>query len=355
MTSPLILEAFKRYDEGMTMKEIEIWLNQQGLKSRQGRAMSYYSVEHMLKNRRYIGEIRFRDVVIPDAIPAIVPKDLFDRVQAQMEKNKKAPARHKAEDDYLLTTKLFCGHCGAYLFGECGTSHTQKLYHYYKCVNTKKRRTCTKKPVKKKWIEDLVVNLTMKMVMDDGVIDAITAMVMSMQDQENTTLPLLEQQLRVTETGIENMLNAIQQGILTKATKGRLDALEAAKEELEARIACEKLAKPRVSEEFVRFWLHKFRRLDATQQSHRKMLIDTFINAIYLYDDKMVMTFNYKDGEKTISLAEVETALAEWEKGSDMECSGEPVLRTVMCGVFCYNETEITKKNVKSARLFFET
>ena len=119
MTAPLILEAFQRYDEGLTMKEIEIWLNEQGLKSRQGRAMSYNSVEHMLKNRRYIGEIRFRDVIIPDAIPAIVPKDLFDRVQAQIEKNKKAPARHKAEDDYLLTTKLFCGRCGAYLFGEC--------------------------------------------------------------------------------------------------------------------------------------------------------------------------------------------------------------------------------------------
>ena len=38
-----------------------------------------------------------------------------------MEKNKKAPARHKAEDDYLLTTKLFCEYCGAYLCGESGT------------------------------------------------------------------------------------------------------------------------------------------------------------------------------------------------------------------------------------------
>ena len=35
----------------------------------------------MLKNRRYIGELSFRDIVVPDAIPVIVPKDLFDRVQ----------------------------------------------------------------------------------------------------------------------------------------------------------------------------------------------------------------------------------------------------------------------------------
>ena len=42
-------------------------------------------------------------------------------------KNKKAPARHKAEDDYLLTTRLFCGYCGAYLCGESGTSRTGKI------------------------------------------------------------------------------------------------------------------------------------------------------------------------------------------------------------------------------------
>lgn len=55
----------------------------------------------------------FPDTVVPDAIPAIVPKDLFDRVQKRLEKNKRAPAHGKADEEYLLTTKLFCGKCGA--------------------------------------------------------------------------------------------------------------------------------------------------------------------------------------------------------------------------------------------------
>ena len=67
--------------------------------------------EMCIRDREYT----YRDVVVPDGIPAIVPQDLFDRVQEKLAKNKKAPARHKAEDDYLLTTKLFCGYCGAYL------------------------------------------------------------------------------------------------------------------------------------------------------------------------------------------------------------------------------------------------
>ena len=99
--------------------------------------MTNNSVQHLLKNRRYMGEYAYRDIVVSDGIPAIVPKDLFERVQEKLVKNKKAPARHKAEDDYLLTTKLFCGYCGAYLCGEAGTSRNGTVHHYYKCVSVK--------------------------------------------------------------------------------------------------------------------------------------------------------------------------------------------------------------------------
>ena len=307
------------------MTQIRDWLNGQGAKNTRGQKMTYNSIQHLLNNRRYIGEYTYRDIVVPDAIPAIVPQDLFDRVQEKLAKNKKAPARHKAEDDYLLTTKLFCGYCGAYLCGESGTSHTGNVHHYYKCVSVKKKRTeCHKKSVKKEWIEDLVVNETMKMVMDDTAIEAIVSMLMDLQDRENVNLPLYEQQLREADTAIQNLLNAIQQGILTKSTKGRLEELEATKEELETKIACEKLAKPKVSAEFMTFWLHRFRKLDVRQKSHRKMLIDTFVNAIFLYDDKMVITFNYKEGTTTITFDDLKAALDGKNTGSDLDCLTAP-------------------------------
>ena len=245
-------------------------------------------------------------------------------MQEKIERNKKAPARHKAEDDYLLTTKLFCGYCGAYLCGESGKSRNGTVHHYYKCVSVKKKRTdCKKKPVRKQWLEDLVVNEVMKVVMDDKAVEAIVSMVMDLQDKENTSLPLYEQQLQEAQRGIDNLLNAIQQGILTKSTKARLEELEAMKEDLEIKIANEKIAKPRISPEFVTFWLHKFRKLDVCQQSHRKMLIDAFVNAIYLYDDKMVITFNYKDGTRTIALDDVKEAVKK-NTGSDLDCLGAP-------------------------------
>ena len=325
LTAPFVLEAFKMYDEGSTMKVIRDWLNEKGVKNSRGNPLSYSTIQHMLNNRRYIGEYAYRDIIIPDGVPAIVTQDLFDRVQEKLAKNKKAPARHKAEDDYLLTTKLFCGYCGAYLCGESGTSRTGTVHHYYKCVSVKKKRTeCHKKPVKKQWIEDQVIDATMRMVMDDKAIEAIVSMLMELQDRENTNLPLYEQQLHETEMAIQNLLNAIQQGILTKSTKTRLEELEAAKEELEIKIANEKLAKPKISAEFMTFWLHRFRKLDVTQKSHRKMLIDTFVNAIFLYDDKMLLTFNYKDGTKTIIFSDVQDIASREENGSNMDCLAEP-------------------------------
>ena len=323
LTSPFVLESFTKYRDGLTMKEIRDWLNENGIKNPVGGAFTYNSVEHMLKNRRYIGELKFRDVVVPDAIPPIVPLELFEDVQEKIAKNKKAPARRKAEDDYLLTTKLHCGCCGALMFGESGTSRTGEVHRYYKCATAKKHKGCKKKTVRKQWLEDLVVNQTMQLVRDDAAMESIIAKVMELQDRENTNLPLYEKQLRDAESGIQNMLNAIQAGILTSSTKERLEQLEETKRELEARIAEEKLAKPKVTEEFIRFWLLRFRKLDMSLKDQRQALVDTFINAIYLYDDKVLITFNYKEGTQTITFEEAAQAASKGN-GSDLDCIPAP-------------------------------
>ena len=323
LTSPFVLESFRKYNEGSTMKEIRDWLNENGIKNPVGGAFTYNSVEHMLKNRRYIGELKFRDVVVPDAIPPIIPLELFEDVQEKIAKNKKAPARRKAEDDYLLTTKLFCGYCGALMFGESGTSRTGEVHRYYKCATAKKHKGCKKKTVRKQWLEDLVVNQTMQLVKDDAAMESIIAKVMELQNKENTNIPLYEKQLRDAESGIQNMLNAIQVGILTSSTKERLEQLEETKRELEARIAEEKLAKPKVTEEFIRFWLLRFRKLDMSLKDQRQALVDTFINAIYLYDDKVLITFNYKEGTQTVTFGEA-SEIASEGNGSDLDCFTAP-------------------------------
>ena len=132
-------------------------------------------------------------MINPNGIPAIVPKELFNKVQERLEKNRRAPARHKAEDDYLLTTKLHCGKCGAFMVGESGTSQMKIVYHYYKCVNAKRKpKSCKKKTVKKEWIEDLVIDETMKLLMNDALLEQLADKLIALQSQENTQLPLLK-------------------------------------------------------------------------------------------------------------------------------------------------------------------
>ena len=186
-----------------------------------------------------------------------------------------------------------------------------------------KEEGCKKKTVRKQWLENLVVNQTMQLVKDDAAMESIIAKVMELQDRENTNLPLYEKQLRDAESGIQNMLNAIQAGILTSSTKERLEQLEETKRELEARIAEEKLAKPKVTEEFIRFWLLRFRKLDMSLKDQRQALVDTFINAIYLYDDKVLITFNYKEGTQTITFEEAAEAASKGN-GSDLDCIPAP-------------------------------
>ena len=325
--------AKKLYDRGKTMKEIVTEMTAQGLLAANGKPLTYNTIRNMLHNRRYIGECSFRETDLPDCVPAIVPRDLFDRVQERLERNKKAPARYKAEEEYLLSTKLICGYCGAMLCGESGTGRNG-VHHYYKCATVKKHSgDCHKKTVRKRWIEDLVVEELMSFLRDDRTEDAIVDCVMWIQEEENKALPLLEQQLREAETGIENMLRAIQQGVLTKSTKTRLEELEAAKERLELEIAEEKIGNPLLTPKFVHSWVQRFRKLDPKLPSHRKTLIDSFLNAVILFDDKLILSFNYREGSETITFADFsQPDVPAFSAGSDMENVASPKILLARAG-----------------------
>ena len=301
------------------MKEVMQYLVESGFTTVRGRKIDLNFISRLLKNRKYIGEYSYRHIVTPGGIPAIVPQDLFDRVQQRLEVNRKAPARHKAEDDYLLTTKLFCGTCGAMMVGESGTSASRgRKYHYYRCVNTKKNKTCSAKhkSVRKLPLENAVVNATMVKVMDDNFVEYIADAVMDLQGRESSELPALRQQLAETERGIENMLNAIQMGIINQSTKQRLDELEERKKEIELHIIQEEIKKPLLSREDVTFWICRFRKLDVSRLEERRRLIDSFVNSVTIFDDYILITFNYKDGETRLDFKDIES--------SDLQSIGGP-------------------------------
>ena len=310
LTAPLVTEIFTRYDSG----EITASLNGRGLKTKKGKAFKIGGVSLILKNRKYIGAYQYGSVIIPKGIPAIIDDDLFDRVQRRMAFNKKAPAKAKATEEYLLTTKLFCGTCERLMVGESGTSSTKGVKHYYyKCGGAKRKLGCKRKAVRKHWIERAAVLVTVQRVLQDDEISRIAEAIVALQEKEDTSLPAMRQQLAECEKAIDNMLNAIQMGVLTACTKERLEKLEIQREDLKLSILQAQMARPRYTKEQVVSWISRFKYGNVDDPQYQKQIIDTFINSIYVFDDKLVFTYNFRDGTETITLAEIQAAF-----GSDL-------------------------------------
>ena len=194
------------------------------------------------------------------------------------------------------------------MLGESGYGSKNIMYHYYKCANAKKHRSCDKKTVKKDYIENLVVRLTKQTVLKDDIIEQIADAVYNLQSKENTIVKALKKNLNEVESGINNMLNAIQMGIVTASTKQRLEELEQRKSEIESAILNEEIEHPILTKEQIIFWISRFKDGNIENEKYKQMLIDTFVNSVYLYDDKMVITYNFKDGTRTITLDEVENS-----------------------------------------------
>jgi len=147
-------------------------------------------------------------------------------------------------------------------------------------------------------------------------------------------LPHLKGQLADTEKRIENLMNAIEQGIITDTTKDRLAQLESKKKEIEIAILQEKIKKPFLTKEQIQFGIERFRNLDITTFEGKRRLIDGFVNSIYLYDDRFDITFNFKDGTQTVFFSELEAT-----KNSDIKSLGAPLR--------AYTNTQIEKPSFR--------
>ena len=84
-----------------------------------------------------------------------------------------------------------------------------------------------------------------------------------------------------------------------------------------------------LTREYMEHWFSQFRYGDPNDREFQKRLIDTFVNAIFVYDDKLVLTYNYQHGTQTITLKEVEDFL-----GSDLVGLSPPKRKIRVCGFF---------------------
>lgn len=253
------------------------------------------------------------------AIPAIVDKEMFDKCNTLLERYHRSPAA-KRDTNFLLTGKLFCGLCGAPMTGDGGTGGNGSVYSYYTCNNRKKHK-CDKKRAPKDWIEDAIVVKLTELVHSDDFVNEVADKCMEFQahELEDSEIPALEARQKEIERSIHNL--CVQLSIMgdrpLQSIVKRVDELEIEKKQVEHALALQIISTPQLEREQIVFFLQGFRSGDVEDETYRAFIIETFLNAAYLYDDdRIVLALNYTRGNKEKATFEFVKKLVTEDKNS---------------------------------------
>lgn len=310
-TAPVVRKIFEDYISGKPMAQICRELNAQGFTTTRGNAFTINSLRNILNNRSYIGEYRYGDVFIPDGIPALITTEMFDAVQKRASRNKRKNHALNTDEgmpNFWLTGKLFCGECGDSVQGSSGTSKTGNIYYYYTCKQYRKHK-CKLKPIRKEAIEKAVIK-SLDDILGDTENVASLAVDLSNYAKKHYTddslLRSLEKSLKDTEKALNNLVKALEQGIFSETTQARLTELEERKKTTLESIEVEK-AKLAISEDTysISVFFDQYMHADFKDDQVRDAVLDYFIDKIYLYNDKVVVTCYYSMDKHEVSLDEL--------------------------------------------------
>ena len=203
----------------------------------------------------------------------------------------KSLGSRSVKEIYLLRNKVKCGYCGHPISAECGTAKNGDVKMYYKCIGRKKYRNgCKKYSIRKDALENLVLDSVIQAMQDEKTINSLIRGLMQMQEklnEERTTLKLLEKEKKQTQTALDNLIKAIELGIMSESTNKRLHELETQIRDLDERIAVEqnKVAFTLSEDDIRRYYL-------TALKQEPQLLINCLVKEITLYDDKMIITYN---------------------------------------------------------------
>lgn len=280
---------FNEYRAGKTVREITENLNAQGLTYR-NKPIQMCTVYQILKQEKYIGIMHCSEGVFDNIYPPLIDKNLFNTVQAMLERNK--IGSRSANEDFLLKRKIICGYCGAHINGDSGTSHTGKKSYYYTCKTRKNRNhNCNKQTVRKEQLEKLVLDATFKLFDNESELNRLADAIIKKRKERlhaSSLLSLLQTQRAEAQTALNNLLKAVEQGVINKTTNQRMSELEEQILTLDEKIFYEEeRMRNDITKEDIIAYLQKGLRSDP------QILINMLIDKIILYDDKIEIYYKY--------------------------------------------------------------
>jgi hypothetical protein len=194
------------------------------------------------------------------------------------------------------------------MIGDSGTSKDGTRHYYYTCQARKARKGCQKKSLQKDYLESSVIDFVLDYVLSEANIEKNVSVIMALQAEEMKASPLTAMEAEYTETKkkIQNINNAIAAGIWNSSTSAMLSELEASAENLRVSIDMMRFSQSQLLDrDRVAFFLHRFTQGDRNDPLFRRHVIDTFINAIYVFDDHLDIVTNNCEGNQRFPLSDL--------------------------------------------------
>ena len=299
-TAPHIRYVFEQYASGVPMRHIIDELTRRGVRSMRGYPLSCSTFSRALTNTAYIGQYKYKGEIVPGLCERMIDDNIFERANAFVAMRKYAPSIGLSENvRYILYGKVFCGHCGAAMVGENGRGCNKKTYYYYTCSERKKHHSCSKSLERKEVLEQYVVEQIFQNILTSSYIARISKLIVDQYNinSSNDKITALEKQVLLFESDLNKLVDSLLDApkITHKRIYEKMEALEAQKNNAGKEIA--KLRTEQnihITEAEVIAWLTHFRDNPYSDLDFSRIMIDTFIDSIYVYDDHISVFYNIK-------------------------------------------------------------
>ena len=320
-TAPIVQRIYQAYADGTPMMQICRDLDAAGIRSVHGKTMTINSLRRILTNRAYIGEYSYSGHVIPDGMPRIIDDDLFAKVQARLEANKRGGkgARRKIDQeadiaDYWLSGHIYCGLCGETMQGISGTGKSGAKHHYYSCKGHRQHQ-CTARNRPKDVIEASVTYVLDQIVRDPtyriDLAHKCYELYKEQHDDGGVYIDAIRAKIKEAETKISNIMRAIEAGILTETTGERLKALEAEKARLTDALQAEELRRNiQLTEADILKYLDSLGG-DVRNPEDRARILDEYVDRVIVTDDEVAVIMQYTPDRRVVSITDTLRTLAQ--------------------------------------------
>ncbi|MBN1168991.1 recombinase family protein [Candidatus Woesebacteria bacterium] len=237
--APYIKQIFEKVGlENMKVHELRVWIDENtSLRTKTGNSLSKSTVYSMLRKHFYYGKLPFKGELLDGSHPAIISKDLFDKVQENLRPIRKLNWTHRSENS--VSKFIICGGCGDSVIERHKNrklkSGGYRKHIYFRCSRFK-HPNCKQPSVNYfnllKQMVDLIdeidfSNIKFQPEISKKIIDFYFANIICTQDPSSKLLLLRSRNINISEVNIGTIKVYFRYTLLCKEAKKKVELLEA--------------------------------------------------------------------------------------------------------------------------------